>query len=170
MASGELCTCGMDRRELLERAGKGEGVLALLLPLTAEGAHIQLPVPHNDRETIPDQRPVSPEILAQRFIRLRRKRDAVFEGGLFADPAWDMMLDLYQASQKPNPRPISITSLCIASAVPSTTALRWIDVLIQKGLLARHADERDRRRSFVALTDEAARRMEEVLGFWTELA
>ena len=79
------------------------------------------------------------------------------------------MLDLFQASKK-DARPISVTSLCIASAVPNTTALRWIDALVQKGLLARHADEHDGRRTFVSLTDEALRKMEEVLSFWAESA
>src|SRR3546814_1843272 len=42
-----------------------------------------------------------------------------------SDPAWDMLLDLYLAAER-NTRPVSISSLCIASAVPATTALRWI--------------------------------------------
>lgn len=168
----DLCTCEIDRKALLDQAGAGEGVLALLLPLPGQRG-VELPAGQNDRGSVFERLtpPVAPTVgaLAERFIRLRRKRDSTFGDRLFADPAWDMMLDLFQASKK-DARPISVTSLCIASAVPNTTALRWIDALVQKGLLARHADEHDGRRTFVSLTDEALRKMEEVLSFWVESA
>lgn len=163
VTSHELCTCTLEREALLERASAGEGVLALLMPLSCP-EDIALPVRQGEAVTVP----VSPVKLAERFIRLRRKRDTIFADRLFADPAWDMMLDLFQASQKSN-RPISVTSLCIASAVPNTTALRWMDTLVRKGLLVRHEDERDRRRTFVSLTDEASRKMREVLSYWAEM-
>lgn len=167
----DLCTCEIDRKALLDRAGTGEGVLALLLPLSRQGQGIELPARRRDCDTafegsVPPPA-LCPGALAEQFIRLRRRRDSVFGDRLFADPAWDMMLDLFQASKK-DTRPISVTSLCIASAVPATTALRWIDALVQKGLLVRHADERDGRRTFVRLTEEALRKMDEVLGLWTE--
>jgi len=54
---------------------------------------------------------------------------------------------------------VSVTSLCIASAVPSTTALRWIRNLIDMGLLCRRADPTDGRRIYISLTDPAARAM-----------
>lgn len=171
MKSPDLCTCDIDRKALLDRACAGEGVLALLLPLAEQAQSIELPDRRRDRSAafenpaLPEAH--SPGTLAERFIRLRRKRDSIFGDRLFADPAWDMMLDLYQASKK-DARPISVTSLCIASAVPNTTALRWMDALVQKGLLTRHADERDGRRTFVSLTEEALRKMDEVLGFWVD--
>jgi DNA-binding MarR family transcriptional regulator len=49
-----------------------------------------------------------------------------------------------------------VTSLCIASGVPPTTALRWIAQMTEAGLLAKDQDENDRRRAFVALTEPAA--------------
>src|SRR3546814_11460790 len=64
-------------------------------------------------------------LFGQNLIRCRRLRDRYFDGDLFADPAWDMLLDLYLAAER-NTRPVSISSLCIASAVPAPTALRWI--------------------------------------------
>lgn len=172
MTSSAPCACDLDRNALLERANAGEGVLALLLPLSPPAPGLELPIRCENRESvsarsIPAPAPVSAGALAERFTRLRRKRDSIFGDRLFADPAWDMMLDLFQASKKDS-RPISVTSLCIASAVPNTTALRWIDALVQKGLLARQADVRDGRRTFVSLTQEASRKMEEVLGSWTE--
>ncbi|HEY6817592.1 MAG TPA: winged helix DNA-binding protein, partial [Croceibacterium sp.] len=63
-------------------------------------------------------------------------------------------LDL-AAARAENQR-VSVTSLCIASGVPPTTALRWIGQLTSAGLLERVEDEADRRRAFLALSDTAA--------------
>jgi DNA-binding MarR family transcriptional regulator len=73
---------------------------------------------------------------------------------MFADPAWDILLDL-TAARGEHVR-VSVTSLCIASGVPPTTALRWIGQMVDTGLLERVEDEEDRRRAFIALTEKAA--------------
>ncbi|MFG1345157.1 response regulator [Xanthobacter autotrophicus DSM 431] len=92
------------------------------------------------------------------LVAARADRDAIFQAGLFSDPAWEMMLDL--AVAEASARPISVTSLCIASGAPTTTALRRIDDLEGAGLLARQPDPRDRRRILVTLTDLGRERME----------
>ncbi len=94
----------------------------------------------------------------RRVIRARRMRADYFEGDLFADPAWDMLLDLYAAELEH--RQISVSSLCIAAAVPPTTALRWIGTLNEAGLFDRKADPSDRRRAYIALSESARRGME----------
>ncbi|MET3726207.1 hypothetical protein [Sphingomonas trueperi] len=94
----------------------------------------------------------------RRVIRARRMRADYFEGDLFADPAWDMLLDLYAAELEH--RQISVSSLCIAAAVPPTTALRWIGTLNEAGLFDRKADTTDRRRAYIALSELARRGME----------
>ncbi|MBB6191474.1 hypothetical protein FHS51_001701 [Sphingobium wenxiniae] len=88
------------------------------------------------------------------LLRARRLRDEFLPGDLFADPAWDMLLDLFAARLEQER--VSVSSLCIASAVPPTTALRWIRTLTEKGLLQRQADPHDGRRIFIALADNAA--------------
>ena len=100
------------------------------------------------RPALPDPR------LVRRIIRQRQLRARFFDGDLFADPAWDMLLDL-TAARAEHTR-VSVTSLCIASGVPPTTALRWIGQMTEAGLLERVEDETDRRRAFIALTDKAA--------------
>ena len=47
---------------------------------------------------------------------------------LFGDPAWDMLLDL-TAARAEHTR-VSVTSLCIASAVPPTGAPGWGDAAL----------------------------------------
>ncbi|MBS0255601.1 MAG: winged helix DNA-binding protein [Proteobacteria bacterium] len=115
-------------------AGSGEGAEDRLL--------------RNLRPALPDPR------LVRRIIRQRQARARFFDGELFADPAWDMLLDL-TAARAEHTR-VSVTSLCIASGVPPTTALRWIGQMTEAGLLQRVEDETDRRRAFIALTDKAA--------------
>ena len=100
------------------------------------------------RPPLPDPR------LIRRIIRQRQLRARFFDGDLFADPAWDMLLDL-TAARAEHTR-VSVTSLCIASGVPPTTALRWIGQMTDAGLLQRVEDETDRRRAFITLTDKAA--------------
>lgn len=100
------------------------------------------------RPPLPDPR------LVRKIIRQRQLRARFFEGDLFADPAWDMLLDL-TAARVEHVR-VSVTSLCIASGVPPTTALRWIGQMTYAGLLQRVDDETDRRRAFITLTDKAA--------------
>ncbi|HEU5482581.1 MAG TPA: hypothetical protein VFU80_05770 [Sphingomicrobium sp.] len=88
------------------------------------------------------------------IIRARRLRARFFPEDLFADPAWDMLLDLLQAEIAQLRVPVS--SLCIAAAVPATTALRWLKSMTDKGIFVRRADPHDGRRVFVELSRESS--------------
>jgi hypothetical protein len=90
----------------------------------------------------------------RRLIRLRRDRERFFPAELFADPAWDMLLDL--AAARLEGQRVSVSSLCIAAAVPTTTALRWVRTLSESGLFERHMDKSDMRRTWIGLSDAAA--------------
>jgi len=91
------------------------------------------------------------------IIRARRLRGRYFSEEIFADPAWDMLLDLLQAEISQLRVPVS--SLCIAAAVPATTALRWLKTMVSQGLFVRRADPHDGRRVFVELAPETSRAM-----------
>lgn len=99
---------------------------------------------------------VSGEVVRQ-VIRARRLRSRFFDEELFADPAWDMLLDLLQAEIAQLRVPVS--SLCIAAAVPATTALRWLKTMTDKGIFVRRADPHDGRRVFVELAPDASAAM-----------
>jgi DNA-binding MarR family transcriptional regulator len=103
-----------------------------------------------------DVPPVAGEQVRQ-VIRARRLRSRFFEEDLFADPAWDMLLDLLQAEIAQLRVPVS--SLCIAAAVPATTALRWLKTMTEKGIFVRRADPHDGRRVFVELSRDASMAM-----------
>jgi DNA-binding MarR family transcriptional regulator len=100
---------------------------------------------------IPPQAQTGPSAVAVRnMLKLRRKRENYFDKNLFADPAWDILLDLY-ASQLEG-RKVSVSSLCIAASVPPTTGLRWISAMTEDGLLVREHDPDDARRVFIQLS------------------
>ena len=107
---------------------------------------------------VDDVPPLSADMV-RNVIRARRLRARYFQEDLFADPAWDMLLDLLQAEIAQLRVPVS--SLCIAAAVPATTALRWLKTMVTQGLFVRREDPHDGRRVFVELapsTSEALRR------------
>jgi DNA-binding MarR family transcriptional regulator len=98
----------------------------------------------------------------RRLIRARRLREEVFGPELFADPAWDILLEAYAchlAQQR-----VSVSELSEAAAVPNTTALRWFSKLESDGWLQRIEDPLDRRRLWVELTDTGVSAMEKVTG------
>jgi DNA-binding transcriptional ArsR family regulator len=154
--------------ERLEGLGDGADSAAVRSPATAfrfdEHAGATLRAPNGggngglggglgDRLVRSTRPPLPDPRLVRRIIHQRQLRARFFDGDLFADPAWDMLLDL-TAARVEHTR-VSVTSLCIASGVPPTTALRWISQLTDAGLLERVEDETDRRRAFIQLTDKA---------------
>ena len=99
----------------------------------------------------------APQVSAETIravIRARRLRSRYFDDDLFADPAWDMLLHLLQSEIAHLRVPVS--SLCIAAAVPATTALRWLKGMTSQGIFLRRADPHDGRRVFVELAPETS--------------
>lgn len=107
----------------------------------------------------PSYKSVTQFAAGMRAIRLRRN-DALGTP-VFRDPAWDMLLDLMVADDEA--RPVSVSGLCHASGVPTTTALRHFERLETLGLLARTPDPRDRRRFWVKGTPGTLERVREIV-------
>lgn len=99
---------------------------------------------------------VTPARLRQ-LIKARRAREVVLGSDLFADPAWDMLLEAYTADLVQSR--LSVTALCHCAAVPATTALRWLQKLEQGGWLIRKKDPLDGRRTWIELTPRGSARM-----------
>ena len=99
----------------------------------------------NDAGAVPD---IAVDVVRS-VIRARRLRKRYFDEELFADPAWDMMLELLYAEIAH--RRITVSSLCIAAEVPATTGLRWLKAMVNKGLFIRRSDPLDGRRVYVEL-------------------
>lgn len=97
--------------------------------------------------------PAIQQQLAGALYQIRRTRDRVFaDADLFGDPAWDILLDLIYAER--DRKSVSVTSACMASAVPPTTALRWVAILESRGYIERVQDKLDGRRRYVMLTEK----------------
>jgi DNA-binding MarR family transcriptional regulator len=137
-------------RQLSDEVSRIAATLARLStgPEAAQAAKPEMPI--GEAPT------VSLETVRQ-VIRARRLRARYFDEEIFADPAWDMLLDLLQAEIAQHRVPVS--SLCIAAAVPATTALRWIKTMTDAGLFRRRADPHDGRRVFVELAPQASEAM-----------
>jgi hypothetical protein len=89
--------------------------------------------------------------------RARREREYIFGEGRFADPVWDILLDLFIARSEG--RKVSVSSACIAAMVPPTTALRHIANMADDGLVERTRHPKDNRCSYLSLSDTAYSKM-----------
>lgn len=136
-------------RRLSEEVARIAGALAEL-STSARSAAYMTP---RDMPDVPGEAVVDAEMVRS-LIRIRRLREQFFPRDLFADPAWDMLLDLLAARLERSR--VAVSSLCIAAAVPPTTALRWIRTLAEHGLFVRRQDPEDGRRVFIELSDPAS--------------
>lgn len=92
------------------------------------------------------------------ITKARRLRQKYFGSDIFADPTWDILLDLYAAHL--GQQHIAVTSLCLGSGVSSTTALRRLKLIENLGLTVRRPDPLDARRIYLELSHSGAARMD----------
>jgi hypothetical protein len=71
------------------------------------------------------------------------------------DPAWNMLAELLRARLLD--RRVSVTSLCLSSRTPVTTALRRVERLIELQFVQYALDPKDRRRKYIELAPEGYR-------------
>jgi DNA-binding MarR family transcriptional regulator len=99
---------------------------------------------------------------ARKIYRFRRKIDEIYDyDGFSRSPAWDIMLDLFEANAKG--RSISVSSASIGAACPETTALRWLHALEQMGLISRSFDTCDKRRMLISMTRDGLQKTTDAL-------
>jgi hypothetical protein len=101
---------------------------------------------------------------ARILIAERRLRDGVLGAELFGEPVWDMLLDLFIAHEEQER--VSVSSLCIAAAVPATTALRWVNNLVKREMIIRRPDPKDGRRVWIELAPRVVLEMRRLLKAW----
>lgn len=87
------------------------------------------------------------------ILSLRWARRSYFQPELFGEPAWDILLELYAAHL--SNRSECVSSLCIASGVPATTALRRLVSLELNGWIKRRPDPLDDRRTHMRLSGKS---------------
>ncbi|WP_298197994.1 winged helix DNA-binding protein [Novosphingobium sp.] len=143
-----LIAARLERLEQDRERGRADRFEAPALAFRGADEPLVLGTARSRRERLPDPRQV------RRILRQRQQRATFLGADLFADPAWDMLLDLTAA--RGEGKRVSVTSLCIAAGVPATTALRWIAQMTEVGLFVRIQDQTDRRRAIIDLSDKAA--------------
>ncbi len=149
----------VDREPMLQVRDLSDGTARTINALSAEASRIAdalMRLAEEQRSPVVAEKPVDATLI-RRLLRVRRDRDRFFPAEIFADPAWDMLLDLTAAQLEGKNVPVS--SLCIAAAVPTTTALRWIRSLTEAGLFERRVDPMDARRTYISLSGNAASAM-----------
>lgn len=87
----------------------------------------------------------------------RLRRQDFLGAELLGEPGWDMMLALFIAALEQYS--LTISNLIAASGVPPTTALRWIEVLHDRGFVSRKPNKLDRRVIFIELETEGRAQM-----------
>ena len=132
--------------------GFGEQITRLVAALEGKSSDPAIDGQAGDKEVA---------ITLRKIIALRSMRGRHFLGELFADPAWDILLDLARAELEG--QQVSVSSVCIAASVPMSTALRWVRQMTEAGLLRRWTDPKDRRRDLIALTESTASSMRDYL-------
>ncbi|MFA5965311.1 MAG: hypothetical protein WC804_14945 [Sphingomonas sp.] len=128
------------------RAGGEPHLRATTAPLPAEGA-VFADQPAWD--ATPD---LTMAERARAIYHARRRRDAMLGSAqaLFHDPAWDILLDLFVHGEEH--QLVSVSSACVASTAPLSTALRCLKAMERAGLIVFERDPFDKRRRFVALS------------------
>jgi DNA-binding MarR family transcriptional regulator len=125
--------------------------------LRAQAAELATIISRADSETL-----ISPKgtaALVKGIVRARSQRAKFLPPSLFAEPAWDILLGLYSAELAQ--RRMTVSQVCAAAKVPATTAIRWLNTLESCRLILRRPDPLDGRRSFVELTEDGEKAMED---------
>lgn len=149
---------GLTAERLLAISDEVGRIASTLARLSTQPISSSSVLPSGEDEGVPEVSVAT----VRTVIRARQLRARYFEAELFADPAWDMMLDLLEAEL--SHRRVAVSSLCVAAAVPATTALRWIKTMVEKGVFVRHSDPLDGRRIFIELSPEASVAMRRYFG------
>ena len=129
--------------------------LARQLELEASGDLLETTAPRLRQEMPDEERKPDWWLNQARQIYVgRRLRERFLPAQFFGEAAWDMLLELFILDL--HDQCASVKRACIASAVPMTTALRWIDILEQEDLVARSTSPSDKRVTWLSLTPKGA--------------
>lgn len=132
-------------------------------PLLQDGKLVQMverAVVQQSRRTSTKEQPAELRTL-QMLSDLDDCRTQMLEGIVEPDATWSMLTELLRARLAR--RRLSVTSLCLASKSPVTTALRRIERLLEAGFVSCTQDPKDRRRKYIELTTLGTERVQDAL-------
>jgi hypothetical protein len=105
--------------------------------------------------------------LAVKIHESRTIRGGFFSDDVLGEAPWNMLLALYIARGRGYR--LKVSDACYESQVPATTALRWIEHLVNEGWAERRPNHLDARSFLVEITEEGVRRMTAYLGRTSEI-
>ena len=91
--------------------------------------------------------------LAEKIQGARARRKTVMGSDTIGEAGWEMLIALFRADAAF--QRMTVSNLCDASHAPATTALRWIDRLVELNLVHRHKNPLDARVVFIELMQPA---------------
>ena len=98
----------------------------------------------------------------QHLLWGRRKSLALDTGnGLFADSCWNMCLDIYICGLKEER--VTVSGIAHSSGIPMTTAMRYINVMAEQGLIKKTQNPADNRMTFVSLSTDCMNKIKSLL-------
>ena len=103
---------------------------------------------------------------AERELARRHARSSILPASYFDEGPWEILLALFVAFAKD--RSLSVTDATHGTTVSTTTALRCISLLEKDGLVYRVEDDRDKRRTHLALSASGLRKCARALRAMTE--
>jgi hypothetical protein len=98
---------------------------------------------------------------ARRLLAARRIRHCRMQDISLGDPSWDMLIDLFVATE--TGCKLSVMSLTLATPAPRSTAVLAINRLVQEGHLIRSADPDDGRRFYIRFSPDLHRNLDRTL-------
>lgn len=107
-----------------------------------------------------DRKPSNSE-LASLVINLQREGQKVFPDAYFSSAAWNILLVLYDAYE--NRTKLRIPQISALTHLESSTAIRYVDILMQDGFVFVEDDTSGEHTGYVLLTQSALHRLAQVL-------
>jgi len=98
---------------------------------------------------------------ARHLLEVSRQVDAAFENPLLSNPGWNILLDLF--IQRSERKPVSMISVCIAANAPTSTALRYVQAMLDSGMIVKTHSADDSQELLVELADTTYSAMQSIL-------
>jgi len=114
---------------------------------------------------IKDDKPDSIDLIerAEKFLEWGRLKSGTLDAGngLFTDSCWNMCLDIFLCGLKD--QQVTVSAIAHSSGIPMTTAMRYINVMVEQGLLQKSSNPADHRMVFVAVSENCRTKIERLL-------
>lgn len=151
-----------DLAEALRRASAHHFTMSNRFQITALTKRLDPPV-IRERSATADVAPTAPELqtFVQMLLKFQHNKTKFFDPSVLSGPAWEILLDITEASMRGESVPASSASA--TTLVPLSTALRHVNNLVDAGLVRKWTDPTDKRRTLLELEPHALTAMQRYL-------